>query len=234
MKKLEKKVRKNSKSSRKKVDKKVDKKFDKNLTKKFDKKVNKKLRKSWQVMSPHHSDQMSQRSLCSVVKTLIVSGNRPNKQPTKGQGHLLSCCGQLKSFKQFTLLLSCLMICFTPFYSALVFLIILCSFPYYSLKSIKQLTLTASLLSCLLVLVRSWALSAAFCGLPRSSPPQPDEGKTISSRLQIIFPHFKFIFPFLNLHLFLLKMNAEVILTHHFVWLMNSQKLNHKSLQHFH
>ena len=36
-------------------------------------------------------------SLCSVVKTLIVSGNRPSKQPTKGQGHLLSCCGQLKS-----------------------------------------------------------------------------------------------------------------------------------------
>ena len=35
-------------------------------------------------------------SLCSVVKTLIVSGNRPSKQPTKGQGHLLNCCGQLK------------------------------------------------------------------------------------------------------------------------------------------
>ena len=35
-------------------------------------------------------------SLCSVVKTLIVSGNRPSKQPTKGQGHLLSCSGQLK------------------------------------------------------------------------------------------------------------------------------------------
>ena len=32
-------------------------------------------------------------SLCSVVKTLIVSGNRA----TKGQGHLLSCCGQLKN-----------------------------------------------------------------------------------------------------------------------------------------
>ena len=31
-------------------------------------------------------------SLCSVVKTLIVSGNRQ----TKGQGHLLSCSGQLK------------------------------------------------------------------------------------------------------------------------------------------
>ena len=30
-------------------------------------------------------------SLCSVVKTLIVSGVRP----TKGQGHLLSCSGQL-------------------------------------------------------------------------------------------------------------------------------------------
>ena len=34
----------------------------------------------------------SQGSLCSVLKTLIVSGNRG----TKGQGHLLSCSGQLK------------------------------------------------------------------------------------------------------------------------------------------
>ena len=32
-------------------------------------------------------------SLCSVVKTLIVSGVRG----TKGQGHLLSCSGQLKT-----------------------------------------------------------------------------------------------------------------------------------------
>ena len=103
------------------------------------------------VMSPHHSDQMSQRSLvsrvalwrcsqnvivfvivivfvfvlvivfllvrscpfitlikclkghkslgslCSVVKTLIVSGVRRTNQPSKGQGHLLSCSGQLKT-----------------------------------------------------------------------------------------------------------------------------------------
>ena len=35
-------------------------------------------------------------SLCSVVKTLIVSGNRQSKLPSKGQGHLLSCSGQLK------------------------------------------------------------------------------------------------------------------------------------------
>ena len=39
----------------------------------------------------------SQGSLCSVLKTLIVSGNGPSKQASKGQGHLLSCCGQLKS-----------------------------------------------------------------------------------------------------------------------------------------
>ena len=32
-------------------------------------------------------------SLCSVVKTLIVSG----AQPTKGQGHLLSCRGTAKN-----------------------------------------------------------------------------------------------------------------------------------------
>ena len=36
-------------------------------------------------------------SLCSVVKTLIVSGAGPTDRPTKGQGHLLSCCGQLKT-----------------------------------------------------------------------------------------------------------------------------------------
>ena len=46
-----------------------------------------------QVMTPHHSDQMSLGSLCSVVKTLIVS----LVGPTKGQGHLLSCSGQLKT-----------------------------------------------------------------------------------------------------------------------------------------
>ena len=80
--------------------------------------------------------------------------------------------------------MSCLLI---VLYSILLF----CPcFPFYSLKSIKQSTLTASLLSCLLVLVRSWALSAAFCGLPRSPLPQPDEGKTISSRLKIILQHF--------------------------------------------
>ena len=33
-----------------------------------------------QVMSSHHSDQMSLGSLCSVVKTLIVSGNRASEQ----------------------------------------------------------------------------------------------------------------------------------------------------------
>ena len=44
-----------------------------------------------QVMSLHHSDQISQRSKVSRV-TLIVSGNRASK----GQGHLLSCSGQLK------------------------------------------------------------------------------------------------------------------------------------------
>ena len=38
-------------------------------------------------MSPHHSDQMSQRSqvsgsLCNVVKALIVSGARPSKGQT--------------------------------------------------------------------------------------------------------------------------------------------------------
>ena len=36
-------------------------------------------------------------SLCIVVKTLIVSGNRQRDQGTKGQGHLLSCSGQLKT-----------------------------------------------------------------------------------------------------------------------------------------
>ena len=30
------------------------------------------------------------------MKTLIVSGNRPTNQPRDRQGHLLSCCGQLK------------------------------------------------------------------------------------------------------------------------------------------
>ena len=37
-------------------------------------------------------------SLFSVVKTLIVSGVRPTKQASKGQGHLLSCSGQLKTW----------------------------------------------------------------------------------------------------------------------------------------
>ena len=37
-------------------------------------------------------------SLCSVVKTLIVSGAGQTNRQTKGQGHLLSCCGQLKRF----------------------------------------------------------------------------------------------------------------------------------------
>ena len=36
-------------------------------------------------------------SLCSVVKTLIVSGVRRTNQPSKGQGHLLTCSGQLKT-----------------------------------------------------------------------------------------------------------------------------------------
>ena len=35
-------------------------------------------------------------SLCSVVKGLIVSWVQPRYGPTKGQGHLLSCSGQLK------------------------------------------------------------------------------------------------------------------------------------------
>ena len=35
-------------------------------------------------------------SLGSVVKGLIVSLVGPRDQPTKGQGHLLSCSGQLK------------------------------------------------------------------------------------------------------------------------------------------
>ena len=54
-------------------------------------------------MSSHTSDQMSQRSqrslgsLCSVVKTLIVSGVRQSYRPSKGQGHLLGCSGQLKT-----------------------------------------------------------------------------------------------------------------------------------------
>ena len=53
-------------------------------------------------MSPHHSDQMSQchkslGPLCSVLKTLIVSGAGPTKGPTKGQGHLLSCRGTAKN-----------------------------------------------------------------------------------------------------------------------------------------
>ena len=37
-------------------------------------------------------------SLCSVVKTLIVSGVRPTKQARDRQGHLLSCSGQLKKY----------------------------------------------------------------------------------------------------------------------------------------
>ena len=40
---------------------------------------------------------MSQRSLCSVVNSLIVSGN--SKEGTKGQWVLLSCSGQLKTRK---------------------------------------------------------------------------------------------------------------------------------------
>ena len=36
-------------------------------------------------------------SLCTVVKPLIVSLVRQRDQPNKGQGHLLSCCGQLKT-----------------------------------------------------------------------------------------------------------------------------------------
>ena len=33
-------------------------------------------------------------SICRVVKTLIVSGARRTKGPSKGQGHILSCSGQ--------------------------------------------------------------------------------------------------------------------------------------------
>ena len=47
-------------------------------------------------------------SLCSVVKTLIVSGARPSK----GLGHLLSCSGQLKKRKHCNLsLLLLLLVC---------------------------------------------------------------------------------------------------------------------------
>ena len=35
-------------------------------------------------------------SLCNVLKALIVSGAQWTDQQTKGQGHLLSCSGQLK------------------------------------------------------------------------------------------------------------------------------------------
>ena len=54
------------------------------------------LRKLWK-SSKSLTDQMSHRSqvgsLCSVVKTLIVSWVRQ----TDRQGHLLSCSGQLKT-----------------------------------------------------------------------------------------------------------------------------------------
>ena len=41
------------------------------------------------VMSLYHSDQMSQRSLCSVLKTLIVSLVRASKQRTRSPIELL-------------------------------------------------------------------------------------------------------------------------------------------------
>ena len=54
-------------------------------------------------MSSHHSDQMSQRSQVSGGQSvvfwrlwLLVGSDRA----TKGQGHLLSCCGQLKRKKE--------------------------------------------------------------------------------------------------------------------------------------
>ena len=39
--------------------------------------------------------QKSLGSLCSVVKTLIVSDAGRTDQASKGQGHLLTCSGQL-------------------------------------------------------------------------------------------------------------------------------------------
>ena len=59
-------------------------------------------------MSPHHSDQMSQRSKllgsrCSVVKSLIVSGNKQTKRARdKSQGYLLSCSGVHDLDSQYT------------------------------------------------------------------------------------------------------------------------------------
>ena len=46
-------------------------------------------------MSPYHSDQMSQMSHVSWIFSvvLIVSDAR---RPSQGQGHLLSCSGQLE------------------------------------------------------------------------------------------------------------------------------------------
>ena len=34
------------------------------------------------------------------MNSLIVSGAQARDQGTKGQGHLLSCCGQLKKMKE--------------------------------------------------------------------------------------------------------------------------------------
>ena len=57
-----------------------------------------------QVMFPHHSDQMSQRSPHVSWVTLWMSISKVlSDWLSQWQGHLLSCCGQLKSNK----LLSC-------------------------------------------------------------------------------------------------------------------------------
>ena len=44
--------------------------------------------------------QKSLGLLCGVGKTLIVSGAGQTKQASKGQGHLLSCSGQLMILQQ--------------------------------------------------------------------------------------------------------------------------------------
>jgi len=90
-----------------KVGKKVPKKFQKSskkIPKKF-LKSSKKIPNNFQVMFPHHSDKMSQRSqvsrvaLCmSKVKVPLVS-ELVSEWVSEWLGHLLSCSGQLKTLK---------------------------------------------------------------------------------------------------------------------------------------
>ena len=49
-----------------------------------------------QVMFPHHSDQMSQRSQVSKGHS-VMSKVKVSQSVSQWQGHLLSCCGQLKT-----------------------------------------------------------------------------------------------------------------------------------------